>query len=176
VDLLDEAAVEDVLGEILAEGPIDGACLLVGGYGRGSVGEISAAELDMLVGLNLRTAANVLRPLLPSMASRGYGRIVGVGAYAIRKSSAGQAAYNATKAALVSFMESAAEEVRLKGDVAVMTVLPTTLDTEANRRAMPDADSTRWVKLERIAALIAFLMSEPAGDLNGASIAVRARL
>lgn len=175
-DLTDEAAVGRTMDRLVdAHGVPDGLVLLAGTYAARPLRDIDRVHLDGLLQTNLTSAVTVTAKLVPLMAEKGYGRVVAIGAYAIRKSSAGQAVYNASKAALVSFMETVAEEVKEK-DVAVMTLLPTTLDTEANRRAMPSADPGRWVRLDRLTRVVAFLMSEAAGDLNGASIAVRGRL
>jgi len=174
VDLADGEAVARALASHWRDGPIDAAVLAAGGYASHTIGEADG-QVEAMLAANLRTAVNVVEALLPRMVERGLGRIVAVGAYAIRHPGAAQGAYAASKAALAAYMASAAESAR-RADVSVVTVMPTTLDTPANRRQMPDADWSRWVSLERAAAAIGFLVSEDAGDLNGAEIAVRGRL
>lgn len=174
VDLTDGDAVAGALASHWRDGPIDAAVLAAGAYAGHTIGEADG-ELEAMLAANLLTAVHVVESLLPRMVERGLGRIVAVGAYAVRRPGAAQGAYAASKAALAAYMASAAESAR-RADVSVVTVMPTTLDTPANRRQMPDADWSRWVSLERAAALIGFLVSEDAGDLNGAEIALRGRL
>ncbi len=176
VDLSDPGQVEAALAAARARhGDVFGLVHLAGGYRAGSVLETSAAELEGMVRLNLFLAAEMVRQVLPDMLRAKSGRIIGIGAFAAVKASANQAAYNASKAALTSYLRSLAEEVKGAG-VSVITLLPTTLDTPANRRAMPDADAGRWVKTPRLAQLIADLLKEAGSELNGAEIAVRGRL
>lgn len=174
VDLADERTVAEALEALWQDGPIDAAVLAAGGYASHTIGKADG-QIEAMLAANLRTAVNVVEVLLPRMTERGYGRIVAVGAHVTRRPGAAQGAYAASKAALASYMASAAESAR-SADVSVVTILPTTLDTPANRRQMPDADWARWVRLERAAAVVAFLVSDEAGDLNGAEIALRGRL
>lgn len=176
VDLSDPRHVTATLASARERrGQVFGLVHLVGGYHAGGVLETSAAEMEDMVRLNLLVAGEMVRQVLPDMRQAKSGRIIGIGAYAAVKSSANQAAYNASKAALGSFLRSVAEEV--KGDgVSVITLLPTTLDTPANRKAMPDGDVGKWVQTARVGALICFLLGDAGTDLNGAEIAVRGRL
>ncbi|MHB1841660.1 MAG: SDR family NAD(P)-dependent oxidoreductase [Sulfobacillus sp.] len=176
VDLADPGRVTAALDVARSErGPVFGLVHLAGGYQAGPVLETSAADMEAMMRLNVLLAGEMVRQVLPDMRKAKAGRIIAMGAFAALKSSANQSAYNASKAALISFMKSVAEEV--KGDgVSVITLLPTTLDTPANRQAMPDAEPNRWVKTSRVAQLIRFLLGDVGADLNGAEIALRGRL
>ncbi|MBM4361916.1 MAG: SDR family oxidoreductase [Deltaproteobacteria bacterium] len=169
------AAVRD--GE-QALGAATGAVLCAGGYAGGHpAGEPSSAgELARMVDLNLITAERCLRSLLPGMIARGNGSIVVVGSRAVRRpwESSGAAAYAASKSAVVVYAEAIAAEVRDQG-VRVNSVLPSIIDTKANRAAMPGADPLRWVSPESLARVIAFLLSDDARDVSGASLAVDGR-
>jgi NAD(P)-dependent dehydrogenase (short-subunit alcohol dehydrogenase family) len=122
---------------------------------------------------NLETVRRSLRALLPSMVARRDGAIVIIGSRAAvdPASSARAAAYAASKAASVALAQTVAAEVRDHG-VRVNAVLPSTMDTPANRAAMPDADPSRWVSLASAAGVVAFLLGDEARDISGAAIPV----
>lgn len=151
------------------------AALIAGGWRGGKPlheedgDEVWRAMLDA----NLETAHRSLRALLPPMVARKSGAIVLVGSRAAvaPATSAKAAAYAASKAAVVALAQAVAAEVRDHG-VRVNVVMPSTLDTEANRAAMPDADATRWVSLPSAAGVIAFLLGDEARDISGAAIPV----
>jgi NAD(P)-dependent dehydrogenase (short-subunit alcohol dehydrogenase family) len=125
---------------------------------------------------NLETVHRSLRALLPSMVARRHGSVVVVGSRAAVQpwTSAGAAAYAASKAAVVALAQAAAAEV-VESGVRVNAVLPSTLDTPANRATMPKADPSRWVSLSSAAAVIAFLLSDDARDVSGAAVPVYGR-
>jgi NAD(P)-dependent dehydrogenase (short-subunit alcohol dehydrogenase family) len=125
---------------------------------------------------NLETVHRSLRALLPPMVARKHGSIVAIGSRAAvdPASSAKAAAYAASKAATVALVQAVAAEVREHG-VRVNAVLPSTMDTPANRAAMPNADPARWVSLPSAASVIAFLLSDEARDISGAAIPVYGR-
>jgi NAD(P)-dependent dehydrogenase (short-subunit alcohol dehydrogenase family) len=129
-----------------------------------------------MVSSNLETAHASLRALLPGMVARKSGSVVLVGSRAVERpwTSAGAAEYAASKAAVVALAQVAAEET-LSAGVRVNAILPSTLDTPANRSAMPDADSSRWVSTDSAAEVIAFLLSPSARDVSGAAIPVYGR-
>jgi NAD(P)-dependent dehydrogenase (short-subunit alcohol dehydrogenase family) len=129
-----------------------------------------------MMSANLETVHRSMRALLPSMVSRGDGSIVVIGSRNVERpwTGASAAAYTASKAAVVAFAQAVAAEVLTSG-VRVNAVLPSTLDTEANRRAMPDADPKAWVSLPSAAKVIAFLLSEDARDISGAAIPLYGR-
>lgn len=129
-----------------------------------------------MMAANLETAHGSLRALLPAMVARRQGSIVLLGSRAAERpeTSARAAAYAASKAAVVALARAAAAGV-LEHGVRINAVLPSTLDTPANREAMPQADASRWVSLESVAGVIAFLLSDDARDVSGAAIPVYGR-
>lgn len=154
------------------------AALVAGGWDGGA--PLHAAEGDgayqRMMSSNLDTAYHALRALLPSMVEKKRGSIVVVGSRAAVRpwSSAGAAAYAASKAAVVAMAEAVAAEV-LESGVRINAILPSTMDTPANRAAMPGADPSRWVSLESAAGVMAFLLSDDARDVTGAAIPVYGR-
>jgi NAD(P)-dependent dehydrogenase (short-subunit alcohol dehydrogenase family) len=111
------------------------------------------------------------RAVVPRMLGGGGGRIVNVAAYAAQKAGANTGAYSASKAVVVRLTEAMAAELR-EQRINVNCVLPTTLDTPANRQAMPDADPARWVAPDDLARIIVFLASPAARAIHGAAIPV----
>jgi NAD(P)-dependent dehydrogenase (short-subunit alcohol dehydrogenase family) len=157
VDLLDEAAVADAVARVEAElGPVRAALLIAGGFATASAAETDLAAMRRQFDLNLATAATVVRALLPRMTERGEGTIVGIAAGQARRGGKGTAAYAASKAALAAYLRAVDEETASRG-VRTVTVFPMgTLDTPANREAMPDADPARWIDPEQLADVLAF--------------------
>jgi NAD(P)-dependent dehydrogenase (short-subunit alcohol dehydrogenase family) len=160
------------------DGPVDGAALVAGGW-RGGAPLYDPASADhwrAMLDSNLETARAALATLLPRMIERRRGSIVLIGSRAAERpwESAGAAAYAAAKSAAVALVQAAAAEVRESG-VRINAVLPSTLDTEANRRAMPNADPERWVSTESLSGVIEFLLSDAARDISGAAIPVYGR-
>lgn len=129
-----------------------------------------------MVHANLDTVHRSLRALLPSMVARRRGSVVVVGSRAAQQpwTSARAAAYAASKAAVVALAQAVAAEVVDSG-VRINAVLPSTLDTPANRTAMPGADASRWVSLSSAAGVIAFLLSDDSRDISGAAVPVYGR-
>ena len=125
--------------------------------------------------INLATALNASAAALPHLLASGSGRIVNVGANAAVKAGAGMGAYAASKAAVHRLTESLAEELKDRG-VTVNAVLPSILDTPANRADMPDADFARWVSPDDLAEVILFLASEEAAAVTGALLPVTGRV
>jgi NAD(P)-dependent dehydrogenase (short-subunit alcohol dehydrogenase family) len=130
---------------------------------------------DALYGMNLRSAVVASRAVLPCLRKAGASAIVNVGALAATKAGAGMGAYAASKAGVARLTEALAEELKDQG-VRVNAVLPSILDTAANRADMPDADASRWVQPGALAAVIAFLLSEDAGAVTGACLTVAGRV
>jgi NAD(P)-dependent dehydrogenase (short-subunit alcohol dehydrogenase family) len=159
-------------------GPPSGAALIAGGWTGGAPLHTEESEnaFRAMIDMNLATAHASLRALLPGMVSRGAGSVVVVGARAgVRpETSAGAAAYAASKAAVVALAQAAAAEM-LKHGVRVNAVLPSILDTAANRAAIPKADFSRWVSVDSLAGVIDFLLSDAARDISGAAIPVYGR-
>jgi NAD(P)-dependent dehydrogenase (short-subunit alcohol dehydrogenase family) len=144
----------------------------VGGFGGGANLEESPLELwDSMFRINVRTAVAASRAVLPGMRERRRGVIVSVASQAALAPPAGIAAYAAAKAAVVALTRSLQEEARDAG-VRVGAVVPTTIDTPANRAAMPDADFATWTPPERIARVVLWLASDEASSVRGALIPV----
>jgi NAD(P)-dependent dehydrogenase (short-subunit alcohol dehydrogenase family) len=111
------------------------------------------------------------KAVLPHMKKQKNGRIVNVGSRAAVVPEAGMAAYSIAKAGVVAFTQALAEEV-LADNITVNAVLPSTIDTAANRADMPNADPRKWVQSESLAGVIAFLCSDDASDISGAALPV----
>jgi NAD(P)-dependent dehydrogenase (short-subunit alcohol dehydrogenase family) len=142
-----------------------------GGFEMGGANPETPLEAwDRMYRINLRTAVSMTRAALPGLRARGRGAIVNVASAAALDPPAGIGAYAASKAALVAFTRSLARE--LPPGVRVNAVVPTTIDTPANRAAMPDADFTQWTPPEAIARVIAWLASDAASAVRGALVPV----
>jgi len=124
-----------------------------------------------MLSLNLRSSCALARAVVPAILRQGEGAIVNVAAKAALDAPAGAAAYAASKAAAIAMMNSLAADLKCTG-VRVNSVLPSIIDTEPNRKAMPNADFARWPKPADIARVILFLCSEDAKVVRGASIPV----
>lgn len=175
VDLSDEqavAGVADKIGEAL--GGLDALVNIAGGFSWETVADGSVATWDRLYGMNVRTTLIATRALLPLLRDGG-GAIVNIGAAASVKAAAGMGAYAASKAGVARLTEALAEEYKDEG-VRVNAVLPSIIDTPANRADMPDADFSRWVAPEQLAGVIAFLLSPAATPITGALIPVTGRV
>ncbi len=171
-DVTDEHDVaRAVAGVIQQEGRIDGLVNLVGGFAMGRVVETDASVWQRMLALNLTAAFFVSKAVLPHMLERQAGRVVHVAARAAVEPFPGAAAYITAKAGLVALIRTLALELAGSG-VTINGVLPSTIDTPANRKSMPDADPSKWVRPESIAQLLVFLASEEASQLNGALIPV----
>lgn len=133
--------------------------------------ELPDETLDRLMTVNFRSAFVMCRAVLPHMLRAGSGRIINVGARPALKGVARNAAYSASKAAVVAMTESIAEEVAGKG-ITANVIIPSTIDTPASRKSMPEADFSKWVRPEAIAGAMLFLCTEAGGSINGARIPV----
>ena len=173
VDATDELAVADLIAKVLAQhGRVDAVVNTIGGYAGGiKLWDLETKVLDAMLNLNLRSGFTLARAVLPAMLKQGHGSIVNVAAKAAFDHGAGAAAYAASKAAAVALMDSLAADT--KGTcVRVNSILPSIIDTPANRHAMPDADFASWPKPEDIAQVVLFLCSEMARTVHGAAIPV----
>lgn len=169
IDVTDPASIANAIDDLEAAlGPVEALVHLVGGWKGGApVHDLPLEVWDRMLDLNLRSALLCCRAVLPSMRREGWGRIVLVSSRTARQGRSGQAAYAVAKAGVAVLAETIAEE-NLGLDVTANVVAPSTLDTPANRSAMPDADFDAWVPPEDVAASIAFLTSQEAGQLRGA--------
>jgi NAD(P)-dependent dehydrogenase (short-subunit alcohol dehydrogenase family) len=175
-DVTAEAEVRRLVEAVTERlGRIDILLNLVGGYvGDLPVSDLPEATWDQMLTMNLKSAFLCCKHVVPVMRRGGWGRIVTVSSRAALKVFPGISAYAAAKAGLLAFTETLASEV-LKDGITVNAVLPSVIDTPANRRAMPGADPSRWVKPEEIARLMLFLCSDEARDISGAAIPIFGR-
>jgi NAD(P)-dependent dehydrogenase (short-subunit alcohol dehydrogenase family) len=168
VDLADEAAVAEAFARAAALlGAVDGLVNIAGGFTWAKVAGSPAETFDRMYRMNLRTAAVASNAVLAHL--RDGGAIVNIGAASAAQPGIGVAAYAASKAGVAALTVSLAEELRGRR-IRVNAVLPTILDTPANRADMPDADPGTWVSPAAAGRVIAFLLSDAAGAITGASI------
>lgn len=167
VDLAEEQAVATAYARAAGEfGEIDGLVNVAGGFVWEPVESGSADSWDAMYRINLRTAATSSRAILKHLVR---GAIVNIGAAAAASPGQGMAAYAASKAGVMALTESLAEELKGRG-IRVNAVLPTILDTPANRADMPDADRGDWVSPASAAKVVAFLLSSDAAAVTGVGI------
>ena len=173
VDVTDEAAVEPFVPRVLTEhGRLDVVVNAVGAYAGGvKLWEMDPKVFDRMLALNLRSGYLLSRAVVPAMLKQGNGAIVNVVAKAALDHGAGAAAYAASKAAALAMTDSLAADLNGTG-VRVNSVLPSIIDTEANRKAMPHADFAKWPKPEEIARVILFLCGDDARVIHGAAVPV----
>jgi len=173
VDVTDEAEVGKFIeGIVKQHGRLDAMVNTVGGYAGGvKLWELDTKVFDQMLALNLRSGYALSRAAVRVMLKQGSGAIVNVASKAAIDHGAGVGAYAASKAAAVALMDSLAEDLKGTG-IRVNSVLPSIIDTEANRKAMPNADFTKWPKPEDIARVIVFLCSDSAKVIDGAAVPV----
>jgi NAD(P)-dependent dehydrogenase (short-subunit alcohol dehydrogenase family) len=148
---------------------------IAGAFRWETLADGGVATWDFLYTTNLKTAVCATKAALPHLVANGSGRIVNIGANAATKAAAGMGAYAASKAGVAKLTEALAEEVKGQG-ITANAILPSIIDTPANRADMPKADYTKWVSAAQIAALIAFLLSDEAAAITGALIPVAGRV
>jgi NAD(P)-dependent dehydrogenase (short-subunit alcohol dehydrogenase family) len=172
VDLASAEGARSAFEGIAAKlGRIDALVNIAGGFAWEKVEGGASATWERMFALNLSTCLNASRAALPHLLASGAGRIVNVGAISALKASAGMGAYAASKSAVHRLTESLAEELKTRG-VTVNAVLPSIIDTPANRAEMPNAAFDRWVAPADLAAVILFLASEEARAVTGALVPV----
>lgn len=176
INLLVEEETDEAVSQAIAQaGAIDILVNTVGGYQAGdTTADTSLETWNHMMGLNARSVFLCCRAVIPHMLEQGGGKIINVAARSGLKGSAKQSAYAASKSAVISLTETMAAELRKKG-INVNCILPGTIDTPDNRAAMPDADVSRWVQPESLAAVIQFLASDAAQDVHGAALPVYGR-
>lgn len=177
VDLADTGAASAAFAAVASRlGGLDALVNVAGGFSWETIESGNIDTWDRLYAMNLRTVVVSSQAALPHLfAAQAGARIVNVGALASQKAGLGMGAYAASKAGVARFTEALAEEVKDRG-VTVNAVLPSIIDTPANRADMPDADASRWVTPQALAAVIAFLLSDDAAPVNGACIPVGGRV
>ena len=172
-DLTSRHSCESALGPLVNEkGGPQIVANLAGGFRMGeAVHETSDENWDFLFDLNLRAIVNVAAVIVPAMQRQGGGKIINVAARAGLFGDAGMGAYSASKSGVLRLTESMAAELRHQ-HINVNCVLPSIMDTPANRREMPDADFSSWAAVDDVARVIGFLASDEARAVHGAGIAV----
>ena len=162
-------AVETILAHF---GKIDVLAHLVGGFAGGQrVADTDDATFQRMLAMNLTSAFHILRAVLPPMRQAGSGRIIAIGSRAAENPGAMVGAYSASKAALVSLIRTVAIENKDVG-ITANVILPGTMDTPANRKAMAGADTSQWVQPASVASLIVWLAGDKGKDVTGAAIPV----
>lgn len=175
-DITDEAVARAAFDRIVQHyGGLDGLVNIAGGYRWQPVADSRVETWEFLQKVNLRTAVTATLAALPHLQARGGGRIVNIGALGALNAGAGNGPYAASKAGVHKLTEALAAEQKDHG-IQVNAVLPSIIDTPANRKDMPDADHRRWVAPEAIADVIAFLLSPAARAITGALIPVPGRV
>jgi NAD(P)-dependent dehydrogenase (short-subunit alcohol dehydrogenase family) len=173
IDVTDERQTAKFAEEAIVKlGRVDALVNTVGGYAGGiPLVTMETSVLEQMLSLNLRSGFNLSRAVLPAMLKQAHGSIVNVAAKAAFDHGAGASAYAASKAAAVAMMDSLAADVKCTG-VRVNSILPSIIDTAANRQAMPGSKFAIWPKPEDIASVILFLCSDESRVIHGAAIPV----
>jgi NAD(P)-dependent dehydrogenase (short-subunit alcohol dehydrogenase family) len=173
VDVMSEPSVLQMVEAIASRhGKLNCMVNAVGGYAAGKkLWEAETRTLDQMLALNLRSGYVLARAAVPAILKQGRGAIVNVASMAAIDHAAASAEYCSSKAAAVAMVDCLAADLKGTG-VRANSILPSIIDTEVNRRAMPTADFSKWPKPEDIARVILFLCSEDSKLINGASIPV----
>ena len=173
IDVTNEAEVRDLVDGVMARhGRLDVLVNTVGGYAGGiKLWDLETKTFEQMLALNLRSGYALARAALAPMLKQKSGSIVNVAAKAAIDHAGGASAYAASKAAAVAMMDSLAEDLKGTG-VRVNSILPSVIDTETNRKAMPGANFATWPKPENIARVVLFLASDQAKVVHGASVPV----
>jgi NAD(P)-dependent dehydrogenase (short-subunit alcohol dehydrogenase family) len=176
VDLASLEAAQQALAAVAQRfGGLDILANVAGTFRWQTLADGDLANWDLLYTVNLKTAVVASKAALPYLRARGGGRIINVGAAAAVKAGKGMGPYTAAKAGVAKLTESLAEELKDHG-INVNAVLPSTIDTPANRADMPNADFSRWVAADALADVILFLASDAARAVTGALVPVLGRV
>jgi len=172
-DISTAAGAKALIDQVVQEfGRLDVLAYTVGGFAGGQpLTETDDATFQRMFALNLNATFYLLRSAIPVMRKSGQGRIIAIGSRAAEEPGVGVGAYSASKAVMVSLIRTVAIENRDVG-ITANVILPGTIDTPANRKAMPKADFSTWVHPGNIASLMVWLASDAAKDVNGAVIPV----
>src|SRR5215467_4437042 len=171
-DFTDQTQVRGLVNDVIqSAGRLDALINLVGGFATGRVVETDVSLWQRMMAMNLTSAFLLSHAVLPSMLERRQGRIVHIAARAGLEPFPGAAAYVVSKAGLIALIRALSTELNGSG-VTVNGVLPSTIDTPANRKAMPAADPLKWARPESIAQALIFLASDEASQINGALIPI----
>ena len=175
VDLtVQEATSAEMQAVAVATGGFQVLVNVAGAFRWETLAEGDVSTWELMFAMNLKTAVVASKAALPHLIAAGGGRIVNIGAGAAGRAAAGMGAYAASKAGVERLTEALAAELRDR-NVTVNAILPGTIDTAANRAAMPDADVARWVEPEAVADVVVFLASDAARAVTGAALRVFGR-
>ncbi|PIT00522.1 short-chain dehydrogenase [Bradyrhizobium nitroreducens] len=175
VDLSDAAQAKTAIDAAERHfGKLDALINIAGGFAFETVGDGDTKTWQRMHALNVLTALNTSRAALPHLAASSAGRIVNIGAMGALQAGSGMGPYAASKAGVHRLTEALANE--WKGKVTVNAVLPSIIDTRANRADMPKADFSKWVTPQELAEVILFLASDAASGVTGALIPVAGRV
>ena len=172
-ELASSEAGQQVARAVMTQfGRIDILAHLVGGFAGGKpVHETDDTTLEQMFEMNVKSAFHIARAVIPQMRAQGGGRILAVGSRAALEAAPGAALYAAAKAALVSLIRTIAAENKDR-KISANVVLPGTMDTPANRKAMPAGDFSKWVQPAQVANLLVTLASDGASQVTGAAIPI----
>jgi NAD(P)-dependent dehydrogenase (short-subunit alcohol dehydrogenase family) len=175
IDLTDADQARKAIDAAAAHfGKLDALINIAGGFAFETVAEGDPKTWQRMYALNVHTALNASRSAIPYLVASGSGRIVNVGAMGALQAGSGMGAYAASKAGVHRLTEALAAE--WKGQITVNAVLPSIIDTAANRASMPNADFAKWVTPEELANVILFLASDAASAVTGALLPVNGRV
>ena len=175
IDLAEPSEANRAFEAVAAHyGRLDALINIAGAFSFQTVSEGDTATWERLYRINTLTALNASRAALPHLIASGSGRIVNIGALGALKAGAGMGPYAASKSGVHRLTEALAAE--LKGKITVNAVLPSIIDTAANRASMPDADFAKWVRPAELADVILFLAGDAASAVTGALLPVNGRV
>jgi NAD(P)-dependent dehydrogenase (short-subunit alcohol dehydrogenase family) len=175
VDLTDAAQAKKAIDAVASHfGRIDALINIAGGFAFETVSEGDPQTWQRMYALNVLTALNASRSAIPHLAASAAGRIVNIGAMGALQAGTGMGAYAASKSGVHRLTEALAAE--WKGKITVNAVLPSIIDTPANRASMPSADFSKWVTAQELAEVILFLASDAATGITGALLPVSGRV
>jgi NAD(P)-dependent dehydrogenase (short-subunit alcohol dehydrogenase family) len=173
VDVTVEQSVRDLVADVTTQaGRLDILVNVVGAYTAGDLLSTEEATWDQMLGVNLKSVYLCCRAAIRTMIDNGGGgRIINVAARSVVPPTGGAIAYTVAKSGVIALTQALAHEVR-RHNITVNAVLPSTMDTWATRRAMPDADTSTWVTPEAVARAIVFLASDAAANVTGTLLAI----
>jgi NAD(P)-dependent dehydrogenase (short-subunit alcohol dehydrogenase family) len=172
-DLATQKETDALIKQVLAKfGKLQVLVHTVGGFAGGTpVADTDGATLQKMMDMNFTSLFQVARAVIPALRADGDGRLIAIGSRAAVDPGPGVGAYSASKAAMVSLVRTIAAENRDAG-LRANVILPGTIDTPANRKAMPNADFSKWVQPAAIASLITWLTGDSGKDMNGAVLPI----
>jgi NAD(P)-dependent dehydrogenase (short-subunit alcohol dehydrogenase family) len=173
VDLSNPKSVKQILGPLAPQ--VDVVVHCAGGFRFAPVASFEDQDFDFLINANIKSSFYLAREIIPAMKKRNFGRMIFVSANATRGATAGMGPYAASKAAINLLVEALAQEIK-SFNINVNAVLPTIIDTPANRKEMPEADFSKWVSPHALAEIILSLAESSGDPINGALIPVAGRI